>query len=67
MKRLSDEEARQVLQAAQQNDGKTPLRYEGGFVHTRCNGPAEMAQAPAVSAYCKRCGIVVPTREIEAI
>lgn len=64
-RRLTEDEARETLAKIAANDGRTPLKYEGGYIHTKCGGEAEKAIGVNVSCFCKKCGYVVPSAEVE--
>lgn len=56
------EELRKELQATQFIEAG-PLRFERGYRHTVCNGPAERAHGYP-EAYCLQCSRTVPVNEV---
>lgn len=52
-------------EANRHSDPANPLRYEGGYVHIDCGGPAERPSNYGAGAYCVKCGHTVPVESTQ--
>ena len=54
-----------IEEANRNSDPTNPLRYEGGYIHVGCGGPAERPSNYGAGCFCVKCGRTVPWEQTE--